>query len=603
MSYDNYQGQEGVSRRSRRRQDTGAGATAEERDADPLTDPWQRESSRASRGRRARPSQEAYHSPTDSEELREARPRGRRHRPEATPDPETGWNEALNQQAGPLPDAEPRGRRHRRSAETVESTSVTESFPSEDAGPRRRRRRPTDTDPGDSAPAAQASSRNTAAAPVAEPPHSTDDPAPPFDLPFETDDESGWLDGAGEDSEDDRPRRRSRSRGAREVSDEDDEPPRRDRKRRSAAGAGRRSTASRKSRRAVRKRRRNRGAGIVAVLVLLLIVGGGGTAGFTVLRTYVFPPDYDGEGEGSVKIVVEEGFTGTQIGQALKDEGVVASVRAFTNAIRGENSADFEPGTYELRLRMSAEAAVDMLLDPASRMGEQITIREGLRASEIMEQLAEESGVPLEEFEAAYEDPAALGLPDYAEQGAEGYLFPDTYAFDASADATQILTRMVDRYKQVAEEIELGKRAEQQGYTVNEIMAMAAIIQAESGSVADMPKVARVIYNRLDEGMMLQMDSTCFYALGEYGIALNDEQQQRCEASDSEYKTYFRQGLPVGPIVSPGKSAIEAALQPADGDWLYFVTTDPENGVTKFAETETKFWDLVEEFNQNQQAQ
>ncbi|RCV56614.1 endolytic transglycosylase MltG, partial [Marinitenerispora sediminis] len=374
-------------------------------------------------------------------------------------------------------------------------------------------------------------------------------------------------------------------------------------RRAAAAGRGRRARpepAGRRGggRRATRRRRkRGRMSPAVLALVIVLMAGAGG-GGAVALRTYVFPPDFDGEGSGEVEVAIGSGATGTDIGETLEEAGVVASVRAFTNAIDGAHVA---PGTYVLREGMSAEAAMELLLDPESRIGIRVTIREGLRASQILAELSEATEIPLEEFEAAYADTAALDLPAYADKGPEGYLFPDTYMIDSGTPAVGILNQMVRRYDDAAAELELERRAEELGYTPNEIMAVAAIVQAESGGVDDMAKIARVVYNRLDQGMYLKMDSTCFYALGEYGIAMNAQQQQACRDSGSDYETYFREGLPAGPIVSPGADAINAALEPADGAWLFFVATDPENGVTEFAETEAEFWELVNRFNQSQQ--
>ncbi|MEE2045002.1 endolytic transglycosylase MltG, partial [Nocardiopsis tropica] len=188
--------------------------------------------------------------------------------------------------------------------------------------------------------------------------------------------------------------------------------------------------------------------------------------------------------------------------------------------------------------------------------------------------------------------------PYYATEGSAGYLFPATYRFDPGTEAMSMLKTMVTHHRNVTEEMELEERAEGAGYDPNEIMAMASIIQAESGKAEDMPMISRVIYNRLDIGMNLGMDSTCFYAIGEYGIALNNDQLAQCEADTSGFDTYHKSGLPPGPFVAPGEDAIEAALEPAEGDWLYFVATDPENGVTEFASTEAEFNELTARFEE-----
>jgi UPF0755 protein len=339
---------------------------------------------------------------------------------------------------------------------------------------------------------------------------------------------------------------------------------------------------------------------IILVVILVLVVVGGG---YGIVRTYVFPADYSGEGSGEVVFVIESGASGTAVGENLVDAGVVASTRAFTNALDAvppdELGDGLVPGTYSLAEEMSGESAVAALLDQDNRLGGRVGIPEGLRAEDIFERIAESTTLSQEELAEAYAQTDELGLPEYATAGPEGYLFPATYRFEPDADAMSVLRTMVTQYRQVAEEIDLEARAEAEGYDANEVMAMAAIIQAESGSEEDMPMVSRVIHNRLDIGMNLGMDSTCFYAIGEYGIALNNDQLAACESDTSGYDTYHKSGLPPGPIVAPGEAAIEAALEPADGDWLYFVATDPENGVTEFATTEAEFEELKARFQEN----
>jgi UPF0755 protein len=156
---------------------------------------------------------------------------------------------------------------------------------------------------------------------------------------------------------------------------------------------------------------------------------------------------------------------------------------------------------------------------------------------------------------------------------------------------------MVTRFNSAAEDAGLVAGARRVGRTPLEVLTIASIVQAESGSVEDMPKVARVIYNRLQRNppMKLQMDSTTMYGLNKYDIAATEAETK----SKSLYNTYQHQGLPPGPISNPGDHAIEAALHPADGAWLWFVTTDPKKGITKFTDKETEFWQLRDEFNRN----
>ncbi|MFD7368588.1 endolytic transglycosylase MltG [Nocardiopsis alba] len=342
------------------------------------------------------------------------------------------------------------------------------------------------------------------------------------------------------------------------------------------------------------RRRRGKGFMILLALVLMLVIAGGG---FVVMRTYVFPADYAGEGSGEIVITVEEGQSGTAVGRTLSDAGVVASVRAFTNAL-DQQEQGLTPGTYSLAEGMSGASAVAALLDQDNRLGGEVLIREGLRSDQILEKLADNTDVSLEELEAAYEQTDELGLPDYATEGPAGYLFPATYRFEPGTEAMSILRTMVTQHRQVTEAMNLEDRAADLGYDANEIMAIASIVQAESGGVDDMAKISRVVHNRLDIDMALQMDSTCFYAIGEYGIALDNDQRAACEADTSGFDTYHKTGLIPGPFVAPGEDAIEAALEPEEGDWLYFVATDPENGVTEFTDDYDEFLVLKDRFQE-----
>ncbi|TQN31268.1 UPF0755 protein [Haloactinospora alba] len=412
------------------------------------------------------------------------------------------------------------------------------------------------------------------------------------------------------------PRRRRRRRGtaggaesavpAGEDREEEHDQEERSSRQRSTAGRRRsergRGGRGRSTRRAAepRKRRRPRLRWLAVGAVLVVLLAGGG---YVLVRDHVFPSDYEGKGTGSVEVTIPEGASGAEIGRLLAEQNVVASANAFTGALSDSDAEALRPGAYEMRKQMSAEAAIALLLDPESRMGAQVTLQEGWRASRILDELADSTALSRDELQEAYEDPQSLGLPDYAERGPEGYLFPETYAVSPNDDATDVLSTMVEQYRSVAEETELEELADERGLSPNELMSVAAVVQTEAGSTEDMPKIARVIYNRLDEDMELGMDSTCFYVIEEYGIALNDEQRTACTEADSDYATYGRTGLPAGPINSPGKEAILASLNPAEGDWLYFVATDPENGVTEFAETRSEFRDLKAEFEANREDQ
>jgi UPF0755 protein len=226
-----------------------------------------------------------------------------------------------------------------------------------------------------------------------------------------------------------------------------------------------------------------------------------------------------------------------------------------------------------------------------------LTVKEGLRLAQILKQLSTATGRPLVEFTRAAKDGRALGLPAYAKGALEGFAFPATYEVSPTSSPDELLAAMVTRFNRAAEDSNLVDGARHVGRTPLEILTIASIVQAESPNKRDMPKIARVIHNRLNHTpeMKLQLDSTIMYGLNKFGIRASNEDLK----SRSRYNTYARLGLPPGPICNPGADAIEAALKPAAGPWLYFVTTDPGKGIMKFADSESEFFKLVEEYDKN----
>jgi UPF0755 protein len=342
-----------------------------------------------------------------------------------------------------------------------------------------------------------------------------------------------------------------------------------------------------------RRRRRRSGKRGVVLLVALLVVGGGLLAAYTVLRPWVAEltasNDWTGQGTGSVEVVVNPGDSGRAIGKTLADAGVVKTSDAFVDAAASEpKAASIQPGTYTLRSHMSGAAALQLMLDPSSRTAERVLVREGLTAKEIAGVLSKATEQPLAEYTAALKDAEALGLPAAAKGNPEGWLFPDTYEFDTNASPADQLAKMVAQMRKVLDELGVSSGQAQT------VLTKASIVQAEGARPEDFGKIARVIENRLDAGMRLQMDSTVHYVVGKDRVTTTKEER----ATDSPYNTYAVTGLPPGPIGSPGKAAIQAALKPTPGDWMYFVAVNPTTGETKFAVTKAEHDANVKEFQQ-----
>jgi UPF0755 protein len=192
-----------------------------------------------------------------------------------------------------------------------------------------------------------------------------------------------------------------------------------------------------------------------------------------------------------------------------------------------------------------------------------------------------QAGMDRAALEAALADTAALGLPAYAEGEPEGFLFPATYEVQPSTTEAQAMAAMTAKFSEVAAAVQLEQRAAALGYSPREVVTIASIVQAEARLPEDFGKIARVVYNRLEAGMPLQMDSTVAFANDVVTVFTTDEQR----AVDSPYNTYLVTGLPPGPINSPGEEALEAALSPTEGPWTYFATVNLDTGETKYATT------------------
>lgn len=338
---------------------------------------------------------------------------------------------------------------------------------------------------------------------------------------------------------------------------------------------------------------------VIAVLLSIAIIGGGGYIGFQKASqawTNYRGVDYDGTGDESTSVLVtiREGMTIAEIGDTLAAHQVVASSRAFVRIASSDGrSNSIHSGTYPMRQHMSAQAALDVLVDPANLATNLITVPEGLRDSEVFAQLSQATGLPVSDFEAAAEDTAALGLPDYAQGNVEGYLFPETYTYDPADSATDVLTKMVDQFKRIAAEEDLVDRAAALGRSPHDVVVVASIIEKETTDFDYGPQIAEVFYNRLDKGVRLQSDATVIYANDMSGrITTTDEER----AIDSPYNTYVTDGLPPGAISNPGQEALHSALNPTTGDDMFFVAVNPDTGETKFAATEEEHAANVEEF-------
>jgi UPF0755 protein len=333
-----------------------------------------------------------------------------------------------------------------------------------------------------------------------------------------------------------------------------------------------------------RNRRRRRRGTLLAILTIVFVA-----AAAVVIYKVALPrlgnlfgnDDYSGGGYGSQQVTIQQGATLGDIGDTLAKADVVKSAGAFTDAASAEPKAQsIQPGTYTLRKHMSGKAALAALLDPASRVRDNdLTIPEGATSLDVKRRIIAILGADQQQaVDKALASGADLGLPlNYTGKGdgvptsAEGFLYPATYTIDPGSSAQSVLQTMVSRYLSQDRSDHFADDAKKAGITPYQALIIASIAQSEAKFPEDMPKVARTILNRIKIGRPLQFDSTSSYACKLQGVPAD-----KCiyNQIDSAYNTYMHAGLPPTPIDNPGAEAMDAAVHPASGDWLYFVNKD-----------------------------
>jgi UPF0755 protein len=334
--------------------------------------------------------------------------------------------------------------------------------------------------------------------------------------------------------------------------------------------------------RRLRRRRRRRGVLIMGVLAAL--------AGLVVFQALQWsaarerkavPPGQP------VTITVNAGEGSVEIGRTLRDAGVVDSVNRFRD-VAEERGLDglLKPGTYQLVTGMSIDAVLDLLAKGPST-GIPVTIPEGFTVAQIVDKLAATRQFSKAELAKALKSKDLI-VPHRPKgvTSLEGLLFPDTYGIEPDASAESVVQDMLDQLEIVLSRYQLSTAP--QGLSPYELLIVASMIEREAKVDGDRPKIAAVIYNRLAAGKRLEIDATVEYAVGHAKLTAKDLQ------SGSPYNTYTHTGLPPTPIAAPGEAAIRAALQPADGDWIYYVLAS-EKGEHAFTNSYQEFLRLKAE--------
>lgn len=342
-----------------------------------------------------------------------------------------------------------------------------------------------------------------------------------------------------------------------------------------------------------RPRRSRQGLVLLVALALIAAVVGGGVLGVRKLVSAVSPgpADYPGPGSGSAVVQVHPGDSAADIGDALTRAGVVKSVKAFRRAAAADpDSLALQPGFYRLRKQMTSTAALALMLDPSAAVRSRVVVPEGSRQATVLALVRKGTAISAASLQAGLRDPQVLRLPAYAKGRPEGFLFPATYSFGPDTTGAQALAQMVQRFDQAAGAVRLEAGAKALGRTPYDVLTVASLVQAEAKLPADYPKVARVVYNRLAQHKDLELDSTINYVLPQRKGHLSSKDLR----FRSPYNMYTHAGLPPTPINSPGELAMKAALHPAAGPWIWFLTVD-KAGHTAFTDSYTRFLQLKQQ--------
>lgn len=288
------------------------------------------------------------------------------------------------------------------------------------------------------------------------------------------------------------------------------------------------------------------------------------------------------------EVLIEPGDSGTKIAEKLEEAGVIKAKKVFYKiAINDRRSTSIAPGVHLIDLKISARSALEQLLDPNRNQG-RLGFVEGLRKNEVLEIITNSKLVS-----GTFSNKTRID-PLYKTTNLEGFLFPAQYSIFPGTTFDQAVDEMVKRFYQAAKKSGIDKGYN--GYSAYDLLIIASMVQSE-GDATDFSKISRVIYNRLKIGMPLQINATIDYATNTRGqIRLP---YKRLEIN-SKYNTYKYRGLPPGPISNPGEKAMQAAVQPAQGDWLYYVTVKP--GDTRFTKSFEQFNIWANEFRENEDA-
>ena len=303
---------------------------------------------------------------------------------------------------------------------------------------------------------------------------------------------------------------------------------------------------------------------LIAVLALLATAATG-LAIYDIAR-YAQSPPAGAPGQGQV-VTIQPGQGFGAIARQLQAQGLIQSPFKFKLYARFANyHTQIKAGEYELSGQMSPRQILETLKGGKVRL-HHVTVPEGYQLRQIAETIDTAGFGSAQDFYGLATDPRVVRDTGIEADTLEGYLFPDTYHFPRGFDQRAIIEAMVRRFRAVITD-EWQARAQEIGLTLHDVVTLASIIEKETGDPAERPLISSVFHNRLRKGMRLETDPTVIYGIKDF----NGNLTRKDLRTATPYNTYMIKGLPPGPIASPGRAALEAALYPADTNYLFFVS-------------------------------
>jgi UPF0755 protein len=336
--------------------------------------------------------------------------------------------------------------------------------------------------------------------------------------------------------------------------------------------------------------RRGRRWLIVGLVVFgLLTLAGIGAAAW--INSQVNPSGGPGE---LIEVEVSGGATVGSLATDLEEAGIITNALVFRGYSRQQGFSEVQAGRYELSLNSSmGDVIVVLEAGPsAPPAAAQVTLPEGLRLDEVVPRVTDAlSSYDPAELQAAID---AAPTPKYRPADVtslEGFLFPDTYRIEAGdeEDEAKLIRQMIEQFNLVTTELGYDAAAERTSLSAWDLVIIASIIEREARVPGDQAKVSRVIHNRLAQGMALEVDATLLYGIGHKEVLTQSDLE-----TDTPYNTRLYPGLPPGPIAMPGRSALDAAINPEPGPWLFYVLAS-EDGSHFFTDNFDEFLRVAQE--------